>query len=86
MSGADWQQPLPPSDDLFDGLGLAAKVKARLARDGQSFRQAAVLVPTSPATLCRVAAGYRPDVETFLRLVRWLSQADAPTRTKAGAL
>ena len=68
--------PLPPSDKLFDPAEFGAAVAAKLG--DRSYRQAAPTVPISTATLHRVASGKVPDVETYLRLIRWLTSADEP--------
>ncbi len=74
----------PSSGIVFDAEAFGANVLARLKRDGMTFRQAAPLIPISPATLNRVANGKTPDVQTFLRLIRWLEQPDAPILTQDG--
>lgn len=68
----------PPNDNLFDADTFALRVNEKLARDRMSFRKAAPFVPTSSSTLHRVACGGAPDVETYLRVQRWLGQADVP--------
>jgi hypothetical protein len=68
-----------PSGNLFDLPTFAAAVRGKLERDGLSYREAAPYVPTSSSTLHRVATGKgEPDVETFLRIQRWLGQAEQP--------
>jgi transcriptional regulator with XRE-family HTH domain len=44
---------------------------ARRARD-LSWRQLAAEVGISPSTMTRLANDYRPDVDAFVALVRWL--------------
>lgn len=62
----------------FDREAFSADVRAKLERDGMSYREAAPVVPCSPATLNRVARGHAPDVENYLRICRWLTGTDQP--------
>lgn len=76
----------PPSDNLFDPITFGARVAAKLEADGSSIRKAAPCVPCSPATLHRVSQGKMPDVENYLRISRWLTEADTPDPIYASAL
>ena len=53
-------------------------MQKRIAGNGKSCRQAAQESGVSPATISRCERGMAPDVETFLRLCRWIGAA--PTR------
>lgn len=76
MTSSDEQTP--PSDNLFDGEAFGARIRQKLAADRTSFREAAPIVPCSPATLNRAARCEVPDVENYLRITRWLSGASEP--------
>lgn len=41
----------------------------------QGYREAAKECGISPATMLRVAAGRRPDLDTFLKLCVWLGKS-----------
>jgi len=67
-----------PSSDLFDAAAFGRAVEAKLKNDRMSYRDAAPSVPCSPATLNRVARGFPPDAENYLRITRWLTGAPTP--------
>ena len=76
----------------FDSDRLAAMVIAK--RDGRGLRATATEIGgVSASTLSRIEQGKIPDLDTFLRLCRWLdvsadefmqSPAVKPRRTEAG--
>ena len=49
-------------------------IEARLSSEGLTRRELARRLAVSPSTFTRMARGHRPDVDTFLKLVRWLDQ------------
>ena len=61
---------------LFNSRKFAAAIKRHLARvPGErptTFRAAAREIGISHATLNRAALGKTPDVETYLRIAKWL--------------
>lgn len=59
---------------LFDADGYSERLLQRLTALGLTYRDAAPLVGVSPATLNRVARGFPPEVETYLRINRWMSR------------
>lgn len=63
---------MPEPRYRIDVPGLyAALDAARRSRD-LSWRQLAGEVGCSPSTMTRLANGYRPDVDAFVALARWL--------------
>lgn len=70
-----WGDPCGLCDaPLFDLAEYSLAVRLKLARQDQSYRQAAPDVGVSPATLHRIARGRGvPDVESYLRVNRWLA-------------
>jgi hypothetical protein len=68
-----------PSSDLFDRVAFSAAVWSKMAALGKSYREVAPTIPVDHATLQRIASGSgTPNVETYLRLNRWLGSADQP--------
>jgi hypothetical protein len=66
----DWEEP------LFDQPAYARSVRMALAEHNLSFREAAPQIGISHATLHRVAKCVGPpDVESYFRINRWLSDA-----------
>jgi transcriptional regulator with XRE-family HTH domain len=64
----------------------AALDEARAAR-GLSWRQLAAEIGVSPSLLSRLGNGLRPDVDSFVTLVRWLEMsADDFMTDDAGTL
>lgn len=58
---------------LFDLQAFALAIRLKLAKDDQSYREAAPAAGVSRSTLCRTArARGLPDVESYLRIKRWL--------------
>lgn len=60
-------------EPLFDLIAFARRVRVAMAERDLSFRQAGEQMGVSYATLHRLAkARGLPDVETYLRVLRWL--------------
>lgn len=55
-----------------DVSALYAALDGARRSKGLSWRQLAGEVGCSPSTMTRLANGYRPDVDAFVALVRWL--------------
>lgn len=55
-----------------DVSALYAALDGARRSKGLSWRQLAAEVGCSPSTMTRLANGYRPDVDAFVALVRWL--------------
>jgi hypothetical protein len=73
----DAGQPFPPPSEvvlveLFNAAEFAARIRVKMEATNQSFRDAAPAVGVSVATLNRVARGNDPDVQSFLKISRWL--------------
>lgn len=60
---------------LFDPAVFATLIRTRLAELNISKRRAAALLEISPATLNRISNGGTPDIETYLRVSRWLGES-----------
>lgn len=70
-----WGDPCQPCADapLFDLAAYALSIRRRMADLNISYRDAAPTIGISHATLHRTAkAKGLPDVETYLRINRWL--------------
>lgn len=66
---------------LFNLVDYARGVRMAMAADDLSYRDAAVRIGMSPATLNRIAkARNEPDVENYLRIERWLNSRPTPER------
>lgn len=67
--------PTPgPDEPLFDLMDFARRVRVKMAEDDVSYRQIAPTIGVSPATLNRIAkARGLPDVESYLRICKWLA-------------
>ena len=61
-------------DSLFDPVAFGARVKAVMQKRGLSYREAAEEMNMDQATVHRVTHGLSPSVESYLRLVSWLSR------------
>lgn len=59
---------------LFDPDTFATLIRTRLAELNISKRRAAALLEISPATFNRISNGGTPDIETYLRVSRWLGE------------
>ncbi len=57
---------------MFDAEAFAEMIRVKMARERVSCRDVAARTGTSHATVSRVSRGNPPDVETFLRLSKWL--------------
>ena len=57
---------------LFDPSTFATMVNMRMARNSLSQRRAAKQAGISAATINRVLQGRSPDIETYLRLKKWI--------------
>jgi transcriptional regulator with XRE-family HTH domain len=71
-----------PGERLFDLDSFARRIRVRMAE--RNIKQADVVIEArvSKATLSRICrASLCPDVETYMRLVRWL---DAPSPGREG--
>lgn len=79
VAGGERQPPAPI--EQFDPKRFGESVRSLLAQRSLSFRNAAVEVGVSSATLNRIARGCMPDVPSYLAVMRWLGAA--PERAKA---
>lgn len=59
---------------LFDPQTFAQIVDLRISRQKLSQREAAKQVGISAATMNRVLQGKAPDIETYLRIKRWIEE------------
>jgi len=59
---------------VFNPEMFARVVRNKLVRKGLSARDAAKLIGLSHATISRVCKGGQPDLETYLKIVRWLDK------------
>lgn len=62
------------STDLVNVAALYAALDAQKETQRLSWRQLAGELALSPSTFTRMANGYRPDLEAFATLVKWLGQ------------
>lgn len=61
---------------LFDADGFARQVRVRIAERHISVREAAAEIGCSHGTVSRVCNCKPPDVENYLRIVRWLEKSE----------
>lgn len=59
---------------LFDPIRFGGEFRKKILALGLSYRNAAPLIGVSSATLNRIANGKPPDVENYLRIVKWLEK------------
>ena len=72
------------SADLVNVAALYAALEAEKEAQRLSWRQLAAVLDLSPSTFTRMANGYRPDLEAFATLLKWLRQpAERFIRTNA---
>jgi transcriptional regulator with XRE-family HTH domain len=57
---------------VIDTSRLRAVLEARVTEEGLSWRKAAIQIGVSPSLLSRLKSGLRPDLDAYLRIVRWL--------------
>jgi transcriptional regulator with XRE-family HTH domain len=62
------------SGRLFNPDEFACRVRVEIARRHIDMRRAAVQIGCSHATVSRIANGKSPDVENYLKIMRWLSR------------
>lgn len=67
---------------MFDAAAFAEMVRVKMARDRLSVRDVEAMIGVSHATVSRVARGGPPNVETFLRLSKWLGWRWTPPNAK----
>ncbi|KRE07490.1 hypothetical protein ASE63_22590 [Bosea sp. Root381] len=60
---------------LFNAEAFATQVRVLMARKHITMREAAVEIGCGHATVSRVCNGKTPDVENYLRISKWLSEA-----------
>ena len=66
--------------NLFDGSVFARDIRVRIAERGINQAQCAKETGISKATISRICAGRKaPDVENYLRLVKWLASCPLPS-------
>ena len=63
------------TDKLFDAVNFSRMVKYHQRSRRLTGRAVARMVGISPATYSRVTCGHAPDVETYLRLKKWMEGA-----------
>ena len=61
----------------IDVSALHASLDRKRRSEGKAWREVAKTLEISPSTFTRLAQGHRPDVDTFVTLLRWL---DAPAQ------
>lgn len=54
---------------------LVSVLDTRIEADGLSWRQAAAQIGVSPSLLSRLKNSQRPDLDAYVRIVRWLSMS-----------
>jgi plasmid maintenance system antidote protein VapI len=69
---------------LYEKEQMGPKLSAKMARRHLSVRAAAELIGISPATVCRIVNGGKPDVDSYLAVKLWLGRA-ALAAAKAGS-
>lgn len=60
--------------NLFDSLAFGNELRRRILKLGLSYRTAAPLIRVDKSTLNRTANGKPPDVENYLRMIKWLEK------------
>jgi transcriptional regulator with XRE-family HTH domain len=60
------------SGNLFDPVQFARMVRVCIAERGITQLRAAQEVGCSTATMSRICRGLAPDVENYLRIMRWM--------------
>lgn len=59
-------------ENLFDNRRFADKVRRELAKRGLTQLQLCATLQISEATLSYCLCGHAPNVENYLRLLKWL--------------
>jgi transcriptional regulator with XRE-family HTH domain len=62
----------PIGKTQVDTARLRAVLEARITDKALSWRQAAGQIGVSPSLLSRLKSGLRPDLDGYVRIVRWL--------------
>jgi transcriptional regulator with XRE-family HTH domain len=59
---------------MFDPAIFGARVEHALQRRGLTYRKAAAEIGMDHVTLHRIARGFTPTVESYLRIESWLAK------------
>lgn len=59
---------------MFSAEKFSRDLRVRIAERGIEAKQAAAEMNLSASTICRISAGKKPDVESYLRIMDWLKR------------
>lgn len=63
------------SESTIDVQKLVGVMDARIATEGMSWREAARQIGVSPSLLSRLRNDQRPDLDSYVMIVRWLGMS-----------
>ena len=59
-------------DGVFDAIKFAQDISFCRRLKKESLRETGIQIGVSAATLSRIERGEKPDIDTFMRILRWL--------------